>query len=151
MTDLKDRTIILERRIDAPRSLVWVAWTDPAAIPQWWGPEGHTCRTSSIDLREGGVWMFDMIGPDGTVYPNRHRYLEYVTEERIRYLLDDGVDSDKPPHADVTVVFEDLGDATRLRMEMVFATPENRDAVKQFGAVRLGYQTLSKLNDFLTM
>jgi uncharacterized protein YndB with AHSA1/START domain len=63
----EDRTMILERIITAPVATIWAAWTDPAALPQWWGPQGFSCRTKRIDLRDGGEWVFDMIGPDGTV------------------------------------------------------------------------------------
>ena len=54
--------------------MVWGAWMNPETLPQWWGPEGFSCRTKRIDLRAGGEWVFDMIAPDGTVFPNHHRY-----------------------------------------------------------------------------
>ena len=68
MIDLADRTMVLERVINAPVALVWGAWMNPETLPQWWGPEGYTCRTKRINLGAGGEWVFDMIGPDGTVY-----------------------------------------------------------------------------------
>ena len=65
MTAVADRTMLIERVIKAPVSVVWGAWINPEALPQWWGPDGFSCRTKRIDLRTGGEWVFDMIGPDG--------------------------------------------------------------------------------------
>src|SRR3984893_10454907 len=62
-----ERTMVLQRVIHAPRSIVWGAWVNPDTLPRWWGPEGFSCRTKRIDLRAGGEWVFDMIAPDGTV------------------------------------------------------------------------------------
>ncbi|MDH5530959.1 MAG: SRPBCC domain-containing protein, partial [Paracoccaceae bacterium] len=73
-TDTSDRTMVIERVINALPRTVWAAWFNPKTLPRWWGPDGFSCRTKRIDLREGGEWVFDMIGPDGTVFPNHHRY-----------------------------------------------------------------------------
>src|SRR5712672_3115497 len=54
-----ERTMVLQRVIQAPRSIVWGAWMNPETLPQWWGPEGFSCRTKRIDLRTGGEWVFD--------------------------------------------------------------------------------------------
>ncbi|MDA0661842.1 MAG: SRPBCC domain-containing protein, partial [Proteobacteria bacterium] len=69
-----ERTMVLQRVIRAPRAVVWGAWINPETLPQWWGPDGFSCCTQRIDLRTGGEWVFDMIAPDGTVFPKHHRY-----------------------------------------------------------------------------
>ncbi len=142
-----DRTMVLERIIDAPVSVVWQAWADPNALPQWWGPNGFTCRTDRIDLREGGEWVFDMIGPDGTVYPNHHKITAHDPERHIAYTLHWGENG--PKHADATVDFDDLGDTTKVTMRMVFITAKEFEDAKGFGAVELGLQTLGKLDAFV--
>ena len=63
-----DREIVLSRVIDAPRSTVYAAWTDPDQIQVWFGPEGMAIETKEIDLGPGGVWLFDMVAADGTRY-----------------------------------------------------------------------------------
>lgn len=149
MTDaaVAARTMVLTRVIDAPVSALWAAWTDPAALPRWWGPDGFSCRTSRIDLSEGGEWVFDMIGPDGTVYPNHHRYTRMAREARIDYTLHWGENG--PKHADARVAFEDLGGRTRVTLSMTFATQDEHDQARTFGAHDLGLQTLGRLARFV--
>ncbi|GAB4168761.1 MAG: SRPBCC family protein [Thalassobaculales bacterium] len=146
LADVAGRTMILERVIRAPRPVVWRVWMDPATLPQWWGPEGFSCRTARIDLRTGGEWVFDMIGPDGTVFPNHHRYVEVRPEERIAYALLWGENG--PKHADAWASLEDLDGATRVTLGMVFATGAEFQQAKGFGALELGQQTLGKLERF---
>lgn len=142
-----ERTMVLDRVIDAPVSVVWAAWWNPDALPLWWGPDGYSCRTTRIDLRAGGAWVFDMIGPDGTVYPNHHRYVRVETERRIDYELLWGENG--PKHADASVTFEAVGGATKVTLHMMLATVEAYQAIKDFGAVALGMQTLGKLAVFV--
>ena len=121
---------------------------NPETLPQWWGPEGFSCRTKRIDLRAGGEWVFDMIGPDGTIFPNHHLYNDVLPEERIGYALHAGEDG--PKHADAWASFEDLDGATKVTLGMVFSTSAEFQEAKGFGAVELGLQTLGKLERFAT-
>jgi uncharacterized protein YndB with AHSA1/START domain len=147
MIDLADRTMVLERVIGAPVALVWGAWMNPETLPQWWGPKGYSCRTSRIDLRAGGEWVFDMIGPDGKVWPNHHRYGKVDPQKRIEYTLHAGENG--PKHADAAAEFVDLGDRTKVTLSMVFASVEEYETAKGFGAVELGQETLGKLARFI--
>ena len=137
------RTMVLERVIAAPRALVWGAWMNPETLPQWWGPEGFSCRTRRMDLRAGGEWVFDMIGPDGTVFPNHHRYGEILPGDRLHYTLHWGENG--PKHADAWARFEDRDGGTKVTLGMVFNTADEFREAKGFGAVELGLQTLGKL------
>ncbi|PWC62505.1 ATPase [Azospirillum sp. TSH7] len=147
LSGVAERTMVLERVIQAPRSLVWGAWMNPETLPQWWGPDGFSCRTTRIDLRAGGEWVFDMIAPDGTVFPNHHRYGEVRPEERIGYTLLWGENG--PKHADAWAMFEDLDGATKVTLGMVFTTASEFQEAKGFGAEKLGQQTLGKLERFV--
>jgi uncharacterized protein YndB with AHSA1/START domain len=142
-----ERTMVLQRVIQAPRSLVWGAWMNPETLPRWWGPDGFSCRTKRIDLRTDGEWVFDMIGPDGTVFPNHHLYVEVRPEERIGYTLLWGENG--PKHADAWVSFEDRDGATMVTLGMVLSTAADFQEAKGFGAVELGLQTLGKLERFV--
>ena len=131
-----ERTMVLQRVIEraAQRGLGRV--DEPETLPQWWGPDGFSCRTKRIDLRAGGEWVFDMIGPDGTVFPNHHRYGEVRPEERIGYALLWGENG--PKHADRLGLFEDRDGATKVTLGMVFSTAAEFQDAKGFGAVELG-------------
>ena len=145
--DAAERTMVLRRVIKAPRSAVWAAWLNPETLPQWWGPDGFSCRTKRIDLTTGGEWVFDMIGPDGTVYPNHHLYTEVTPEERIAYTLLWGENG--PKHADASVSFEEIDRGTKVTLAMAFTTAAEFQDAKGFGAVELGQQTLGKLEKFV--
>ena len=143
-----ERTMVVERTIAAPRSAVWAAWVNEETLPQWWGPDGFTCRTQRIDLRSGGEWVFDMMGPDGTVYPNHHLYREIVPETSIDYVLLWGENG--PEHARAHASFAEQDGATHVVMTMVFASVEECRKAMDMGAVELGQQTLGKLEAFVS-
>jgi uncharacterized protein YndB with AHSA1/START domain len=147
LAGVAERTLLLERVIRAPRSVVWGAWMNPETLPRWWGPGGYSCRTTRIDLRAGGEWVFDMIAPDGTVFPNHHRYKEVRPEERLAYALLWGENG--PKHADAWATFEEQDGATKVTLGMVMSTAAEYQNAKAFGAVELGQQTLGKLERFV--
>ncbi len=136
---------MLTRVIKATPAKLWRCWTDPALLPQWFGPAGHGCVTKEIDLRQGGHWLFHMIGPKGEVYPNLHHYTLYDPPQRLDYTLSDPNQTE--PHAQVVVTFTVVDGGTRITMEMTFASQAIRDAVVNFGAVEMGQTTLDKLAD----
>lgn len=146
--DEEARTMILHRAIAAPRSSVWGAWVNNETLPKWWGPAGFSCRTKRIDLRTGGEWLFDMIGPDGKVYPNHHLYTQVSPEERIEYTLLSGENGQK--HADAVVTFEEVDGSTKVTLRMIFTTAAEYQQAKGFGAEELGQQTLAKLESFIS-
>lgn len=144
-----DREIVLCRVFDAPRELVWQAWTDKAHVGQWFGPKGFTITTHEIDIRVGGRWRFDMIAPDGTVYDNRMVFLELRQPELL--VMDHGHDVDNDPtRFRVTLTFDEQADKkTVVTLRQLHPTREQRQAGIGFGAVEFGYQTLQKLADHL--
>ena len=143
MGGVAERTILFHRVINAPVPVVWGAWMNAESLPKWWGPDGFSCRTSRIDLRAGGEWVFDMIAPDGTVFPNHHKYGAVIPETRLDYTLHWGENG--PKHADAWASFDDIGGATKVTLGMVMATAQEYHEAKGFGAVELGLQTLGKL------
>jgi uncharacterized protein YndB with AHSA1/START domain len=142
--------IIGVREFDAPRALVFEAWTDPKHLSQWWGPNGFTTTTSAFDMRPGGVWRFVMHGPDGRDYQNRITFDEIVKPERIVYHHGGG-DEVEPVQFRTTVVFEDLGNnRTRLTWRGAFPSAAERDRViKEYGADKGLVQTMSRLVEYV--
>ena len=144
---LEGREMIVSRLIQAPRDLVWKAFTDPAHLAHWWGPLGFTTTTHAFDLRVGGEWRNTMHGPEGTDYPNRLRFREVVEGERVVYDHDDGND-ESPEAFRTTLSFTDLGGATHVVLRAAFLSAEAcRLVAEKYGALEGGTQTLARLAD----
>jgi uncharacterized protein YndB with AHSA1/START domain len=141
MTD-KDK-IIIERVFDAPRELVWKAWTDPEIIKKWWGPEGFTAPSIKIDLRVGGKYIFAMKGPEGSewdkVMYSSGVYKEVVPNEKIAvtdYFSDEhgnkmdpvdfGQDPNTPSEMNSVITFEDVEDG-KTKLTITYQRPENEE------------------------
>jgi uncharacterized protein YndB with AHSA1/START domain len=138
------REIVTTRIFDAPRELVWKAWTEPEHIKQWWGPNGFTNTIHIMDVRPGGRWSHVMHGPDGTDYKNESVYREIVKPERIVY------DHVSGPTHRTTATFEEQDGKTKVTLHILFGTAAQRDKVaKEFGAVEGAKQTLGRLGDHL--
>ncbi len=148
-----DREIVLTRLIDAPRELVWKAWTDPEEVRQWWGPHGFTTTTRRMDVRPGGQWRFVMHGPDGHDYENLITYVEVKQPERLIY-RHGGEAGVEPVNFEVTVTFDKAGasgDKTALTLRMVFPSALVRESViRKYGALEGGRQTLARLAEYVT-
>jgi uncharacterized protein YndB with AHSA1/START domain len=149
-TDTADREIVLTRDYDAPRALVFDAWTDLKHLAKWWGPNGFTTTTHAIDVRPGGVWRFIMHGPDGRDYQNQITYLEIVKPERIVYKHGGEEECLEDASHLSTITFEDIDGKTRVTLRMVFSSPEERDRIeKEYGAIEGGKQHLARLAEYV--
>ena len=147
--DTDPRTIIGSRIFDAPRDLVFSAFTDPEHLAQWWGPNGFTTTTHSFEFRAGGVWRFVMHGPDGRDYQNRITFDEIVKPERIVY-HHGGADDVEPVQFKTTVTFDDLGGKTRLTWRGVFPSAEERARViREYGADTGLVETMARLGGYV--
>jgi len=140
-----DREIVLSRVLAAPRERVFQAWTDPAQITQWFGPDGFTVESLECDIRPGGRWRFIYTGPDGTRYDNRMVFLRVEAPFLIE--MEHGSDKDDDPaRFHVIVTFDSQSDGkTVLTLRQLHPTREQREATIGFGAVEFGYQTLDHL------
>jgi len=78
-----DEQILIEREFDAPKALVYTAWTTPELVKQWWNAKRGEVTVAEIDLRVGGTWRYVMVVPDGTEVGFHGEYREIVPEERI--------------------------------------------------------------------
>jgi len=122
--------MVVTRVFDAPRALVWKAWTDPQYVMQWWGPKGFTAPFCKIDFRVGGKFLCCMKSPDGQEFWNGGEYHEIVLNEKIVYSLyfadskgnkveaaQYGIEHQAIDDARDVVIFEDFGNGqTKLTM-----------------------------------
>ncbi|WP_010139039.1 SRPBCC family protein [Oceanicola sp. S124] len=139
------REVVIARVVDAAPQLVFDAWTDPAQIVLWFGPAGVELTTHQIDIRPGGLWRFDMVAPDGTVFPNRMRFLRVEAPHLIE--IEHGSDrDDDPDRFRMLVTFDAQANGkTVITLRQMHPSPERRAVVIGFGAVEYGAQTLGKL------
>src|SRR6266536_1927486 len=82
-TQTKDRDLVITRVFDAPRRLVFKAWTDPERLAQWWGPRGFTTPFCEMDVRPGGAFRFGMRSAQGTDHWLRDEFRKIVEPERL--------------------------------------------------------------------
>ena len=117
-TPTAKREVLLTRTIDAPRKLVFEAWTDPKHMAQWWGPKGFTNPVCEIDARPGGAIRIHMRGPDGSVYPMTGTFREVLPPKRLVFTAV-AEDLDGNPHLEAltTATFEEEGGRTKVTVQ----------------------------------
>ena len=144
----------ITRIFDAPRELVWKAYTDPKYVMQWWGPKGFTSPACKMDFRVGGKFLCCMRSPDGQEFWNGGEYHEIVAPEKIvssMYFADAQGNKVEPAHYgieheaianayDVTT-FEDLGNG---KTKLTFVGNETMEDATKSGQVEGWNQILEK-------
>jgi uncharacterized protein YndB with AHSA1/START domain len=128
-----ERGLVITRIFDAPRELVFKAWTEPERVAQWWGPHGFTSPVCELDVRPGGAIHIHMRGPDGGVYPMKGVFHEIVVPQRLVFTTRAFEDEQGSPQLEAlhTVTFDDLGGKTKLTLQarVVKWTPEVAEAL----------------------
>lgn len=119
--DLNNRTLTIEKILDAPIDLVWEAWTDPKHVAQWWAPYGIPLEVLAYDFRVGGEWKYAMPMPDGNQFISEGSFKEIVDKKKIVTSADfkpmtEGVE--------MHISFEEDGEKTHLTFSVVHETEE---------------------------
>ena len=145
MENTTNREITITKIFNAPRELVFDAFTQAEHVKHWWGPNGFTNTIFKMDVKPGGEWEFIMHGPDGKDYKNRSVFQVVDRPNKLVFLHESG------PKFKTTVTFEvEPGNKTKLHFQMVFDTQELRDrTIKEQGAVEGLTQTLGRLEKYL--
>jgi len=114
---LAEREITITRMFDAPRTVVFRAWTDAGQLAQWWGPKGFTNPVCEVDVRVGGAIRIHMRSPDGNVYPMKGEFREIVPPERLVFT---NIAVDAAGHTIIegltTVIFAEKGGKTTMTL-----------------------------------
>ena len=143
-------TVTIRRTFDAPRALVWRAWTDQTMMAQWFGPRTFTTPVCELDVRVGGALRIVMRGPDGSEYPMKGVFTEVVPEQRLVFTnipLDQN--GNHLMEGETRVTFADAGGKTELVMtsHMVGCVPV---AKQMLAGMEMGWaQTIDKLGEAL--
>lgn len=144
------RDLIITRVFDAPRQLVWDAWTDPVQVKQWWGPKGFTNPRCEWNARVGGLIHIDMRAPDGVVYPMSGEFREVSEPGRLVFVCS-ALDANGKSMFDIltTATFsEQRGKTTlTLHLQVISTTPGADQYLK---GMEMGWaQSLDRLSDRL--
>lgn len=128
----------LTRTFEAPVSLAYRLWTDPALVARWWGIAGSTIPLCELDVRVGGRWRIHMQTASGKIYPNGGEYLEVLPHERIVYTDEPDPSiaewEGRPPGVSRHVVhFEPQGARTMVTLEVICASTADRDRLLALG------------------
>ena len=146
--------MVVTRVFDAPRALVWKAWTDPNYVMQWWGPQGFTSPVCKMDFRVGGKFLYCMRAPDGQEFWNCGEYHEIILHEKIvssMYFSDPEGNRVEPVHYGIeheaiegahdVILFEDLGNG---QTKITFIGNETMENATKSGQVEGMNQILDK-------
>src|SRR5262245_10148914 len=123
--NLDTNTIVVEREFAAPLAKTWQAWTDSRLLDQWWAPKPWKAETKSMDFREGGTWLYCMVGPDGERHWARMDFKKIVPQQY--YLANDSFSDEKgnpiaePPGMDWKAEFAATQAGTRVLVTLTFA------------------------------
>lgn len=157
-TESTEGELVIERVFDAPRELVFKAWTEPEHFMRWWGPRGFTTPHCTIDLRVGGVMHFCMRSPEGQdiwcggvcrelVVPSRLVYTDYFADEQGNPVSPAlyGLSPDFPAEAVVTVTFEEQDGKTKLTLRQSIPS-----SLPEFEGAQVGWnESLDRLAEYL--
>jgi uncharacterized protein YndB with AHSA1/START domain len=141
-----DREIVLTRVFDAPRALVFDAFTKPELLRQWFGPRGWSLVVADVDLNVGGTFRFMLRGPDGNDLGMRGIWREIVAPERSVHM--ESFD-DYPGESQVTTVLTEQQEKTKLTATILYPSKEIRDAVLSSGMEHGAAESYDKLAELL--
>ena len=147
---LAEREITITRVFDAPRALVFKAWTDAAQVAQWWGPKGFTNPVCEVDARVGGALHIHMRAPDGNIYPMKGEFREIVPPERLVF-TNNALDAAGHPIIKglTTVTFAEAGGKTTLTLH-TRGSAMTEQAAGYLQGMEMGWtMSIDKLEGFL--
>ena len=141
-----DREIVVTRVIDAPREVVFAAWTEREHVEQWWLPSGGT--THEWNAKPGGLWRYSTTGPGGAAYAFKVKFIEIAKPTRLVY--DHGTDAENAPEpVRTSVTFDDQNGKTKVTLQLVFASAAAREEAAKYGAVGGAQAALGSLAKYL--
>nr|WP_299173650.1 SRPBCC domain-containing protein [uncultured Allomuricauda sp.] len=146
MSDLKNRTLTVEKNFNAPLQLVWDAWTQSEHILKWWAPKGVDIKIIEHDFKIGGKWKYSGVMSDGKEYITEGTYTEIVKLKKIVTSADF-----KPmtENVEIQVYFEADGEKTKFTFSVIHATQEYCKQQEEMGFYNGWGSVLNRLEEFL--
>lgn len=147
ITTPSDREFVITRVFDAPRDLVFEAWTKPEHVRHWYGLRSMTTTVCEIDLRTGGAWRWGQSGPDGQDIVFSGVYREIVPPERLVYT--EMFELMPGPEIVVTLTFDEADGRTTLTSTSLCPSPDVRDQILATGMEKGVVETYDRLAEHL--
>jgi len=141
-----DREIVVTRVIDAPRELVFAAFTEREHIEQWWAPKGAT--THEMNVQPGGTWRYSQAVGNGSATPFKVEFIELDKPTRLVYDYGPDAGNGSDP-VRTTVTFEEEDGKTKVTLQLLFVTAVERKQAVKYGAIVGAMQALETLADYL--
>ena len=143
----EDNILVHTRILDAPRDLVWEVWTTPEHIKEWWGPNGFSLTTKSMNVEQGKSWDFIMHGM-GRDWVSKIEYLE-VKKPSLLYYKHSGAQGEDYNFT-VSILFEEVEGKTLLTMKSAFKSKAIIEELnRKVNAIEGGKQTLNRLENYI--
>ena len=145
-----ERELTITRIINAPREIVFKAWTDPVQLANWWGPKGFSSTIHEADARPGGKIYIEMKAPDGTIYPMDGEFCEINPPERLVF-ISAALDKDNKRLFEIlnTVTFADVNGKTKLTLHVRVSKIRSEDAHYLDGMNQGWNGSLDRLTQFV--
>jgi uncharacterized protein YndB with AHSA1/START domain len=147
VTTSTDREIVMTRVFDAPRHMVFDAFTKPELLKRWFGPRGWTLVVADVDFRVGGGFRFVLHGPDGKEMGMRGKYRELAPPGKSVHIESH---DDYPCESQVTGIFTEVSGKSTLTVTVLYDSKEVRDAVLQSGMEHGAAESYDRLAELLS-
>ena len=150
--DVANKKLVIVREFDAPLEQVWKAWTESNLLDKWWAPKPWKAKTKSMDFREGGLWLYSMVGPDGTESFCRADFKTIVANKTFSaddsFCDENGKDNPDLPHMHWKNVFSKTNTGTKVEVEITFGNVADLERILEMGfeaGFRAGLGNLDEL------
>ncbi|MCE5206050.1 MAG: SRPBCC domain-containing protein [Porphyromonadaceae bacterium] len=137
--DKENNTISIKRDFNATLQQVWRAWTTAELLDQWWGPKPWWAETKTMDFREGGHWLYAMVGPEGDKHWGRADYINIKNEKSFRakdsFCDENGVLNPELPQNLWEIRFRETDGKVLVDITLIFDKPEDLET-----NIRMGFR-----------
>lgn len=135
--DKENNTVSIKREFNADLNLVWEAWTNPEILDQWWAPKPYQNKTKTMDLRNGGLWLYCMISPQNEIHWCKADYKEVVPMKSYSYVDnfcdENGTVRDTFPNSFWTNNFSESGEITTVNITIQYESLEELEKIIEVG------------------
>ncbi|HWC55032.1 MAG TPA: SRPBCC domain-containing protein [Chitinophagaceae bacterium] len=137
LKDTSNKKLLVIREFTAPLELTWKAWTTKDALDKWWAPKPWKADTKKMDFKEGGYWLYAMVGPAGEKHWALAEYKKIIPEKMYiaydSFCDENGNKMPEPPGMEWKVNFEKTATGTKVSVEITFASEKDLQTIVEMG------------------